>query len=320
MIRRSLPVVLALALLPSFAALAQLPGTLFGLITDENGEPIPGVKITVTDPEAPHFLQEEMSDDRGRYTLFVTNSLPSYSLSFSKEGFRGLNLTGVKISARTRTRRNFEMRSLTAAEQEAAQAPTGGEAPEAKGGGFLKSYNEGVAALDAGDLATAKMRFEETLDKQPEYGPAHGGLARVYWKQENWAEAAKWGESSMKLNPDDTEINQVLYAAYSGLGQKDKAEAVLETMQSVNPEKAGKNMFNHAADLYNAGNIAEAKPIFEQIIAVDPGQARAHYMLGMCYVNEGDNEKAKAELGKFIELAPNDPDAALAKEMMQYLE
>jgi len=112
----------------------------------------------------------------------------------------------------------------------------------------------------------------------------------------------------------------VLYAAYSATGQSAKAKEVLSRMEAQDPEKAGKNLFNQAADLYNAGNLADAKPILERVVSSQASNARAHYMLGLCYINEGANEQAKTHLEKFIELAPKDPDAATAKEMISYLQ
>jgi tetratricopeptide (TPR) repeat protein len=145
-------------------------------------------------------------------------------------------------------------------------------------------------------------------------------LARVLWKQEAWQAALDNALKSLELNPEDTEINQVLYAAYSGLGQKEKADEILKKMQADNPEKAGLNLYNRGADLYNSGQIPEAKAIFEQILLGQPDHAKTHYMLGLCYVGEDDKPKAKEHLARFLELAPDDPDAATAQEMIKYLE
>ena len=90
-------------------------------------------------------------------------------------------------------------------------------------------------------------------------------------------------------------------------------------MQAENPEKAGLNMFNQAADLYNSGNVAEAKKIFEQIVAGQPNHAKTHYMLGMCYAGEDNKAKAKEHFEKFLQLTPNDPDAGTAQEMLKYV-
>ena len=139
------------------------------------------------------------------------------------------------------------------------------------------------------------------------------------WKEEAWQPALDNSLKSVQFNPEDTEINQVLYAAYNGLGQKDKAEEILKKMQAENPEKAGLNMFNQAADLYNSGNVAEAKKIFEAIVAGQPNHAKTHYMLGMCYAGEDNKPKAKEHFEKFLPLAPNDPDAGTAQEMLKYV-
>jgi tetratricopeptide (TPR) repeat protein len=307
---------LAATFLVAVAAHAQLPGTMFGQVFDDKGAPLAGVKIVITNPESPSFKQEETTDDRGRYTIFVSNALPAFTIAMSKDGYQPFSMAGVKIPARQRTRRNFNLSEASAvASQPAAEQ----DAEAAAGAGIVKTYNEGVIALNANDLATAKTKFTEAIEKNPEYGQAYGGLARVLWKEEAWQGALDNALKSVQYNPEDTEINQVLYAAYNGLGQKDKAAEVLKKMQAENPEKAGLNMFNQAADLYNSGNVAEAKKIFEQIAEGQPNHAKTHYMLGMCYAGEDNKAKAKEHFEKFLQLAPNDPDAGTAQEMLKYV-
>ena len=52
---------------------------------------------------------------------------------------------------------------------------------------------------------------------------------------------------------------------------------------------------------------------------VDPNNPRSHYYLALIYVNEGANEEAKGHLERFIQLAPDDPDAGTAGELLEYL-
>ena len=49
-----------------------------------------------------------------------------------------------------------------------------------------------------------------------------------------------------------------------------------------------------------------------------PDEARAHFVLGMASFNLGDAENARTHLTRFVELAPDDPDAAIAHELLQY--
>ena len=53
----------------------------------------------------------------------------------------------------------------------------------------------------------------------------------------------------------------------------------------------------------------------------DPDYGKTHYMLGMCYISQGDNAKAKLHLESFIAVAAaDDADAVTAKEMLSYLK
>lgn len=305
-------------------ATAQLPATMVGQIVDENDEPVEGVTITITNPESSEFKEVFESRKRGRFKIFLANATVPYTFELSKPGYVTVTMNSVKIPARQETRRDFSITSEAAAlaKQQAlgqGQAPAQ-DAEDIAKGAAIEVYNKGVVALDAGDTASAKEAFLAALDRKPDMGAAYAALGRVYLDEEAYPQAVEAAQKALELNAEPTSMHQVLYASYTALGDKKKAQASLDAIKAADPEKAGKNMFNEAADLYNNGQIAEATTAFEQIIATDPNQPRAHYMLGLCYVNSGENAKAKAEFEKFIELDPNDPDAATAREMVQYLE
>ncbi|MEM6701211.1 MAG: tetratricopeptide repeat protein [Acidobacteriota bacterium] len=306
-------------------AVAQLPGGMFGLITDENGDPVPNVTITIKDPERPSFEQVVESNKKGRYKIHLANATVPYSMTFSAPGFQTFSVNGVKVTARQDTRKNFEMKSQAAAQAAAAAAPAAGGAadvdPEAAAkGGAVETFNKGVQATQSGDLDTAIMLFEAALEKDAELGMAHAALARVHLDKEDHTKAAAAAEKAIALDADPDSMQQVLYSSYSALGQADKAQAALTKMQGANPEAAAKNIFNQAAGHYNNGNMAEAKKGFEQLMTLDPNHAKGNYLLGIVYIGEGNNAGAKEKLEKFLELAPNDPDAATAKEMLTYIE
>ena len=64
-----------------------------------------------------------------------------------------------------------------------------------------------------------------------------------------------------------------------------------------------------------------ALKLFEQSLAADPEYGKTHYMLGMCYISQGENAKAREHLQAYIAVAEaGDADAATAKEMLSYLK
>jgi Tfp pilus assembly protein PilF len=313
------PLALAALLSSAGAATAQLPGTIYGQVMDENQKPVPDVKITITDPEKPDFKQEESTDAKGRFRIRLANATVPYEFRLSKQGYQDVSMGGVKVPARGEVRRNFEMMSTEAALK--AGAASGTVDPEAaKRGAAIDVYNQGVMALRAQDYDTAVALFQSALEKQPDRGAAHAALARVYMDKKEHEKAIEYADKAIALEADVDSMQQVLYTSHNALGHKEQAKAALDALQSANPEKASQNVFNEAVDLYNGGNMAEAKAGFEKVLAADPNHAKAHYLMGLVMVNEDNKAKAAEHLQKFIELAPDDPDAATAKEMLQYLK
>ena len=66
--------------------------------------------------------------------------------------------------------------------------------------------------------------------------------------------------------------------------------------------------------------MEKAYALFEQSLAGDPAFAKTHYMLGMCHINRGENADAREHFEAFLAMAPNDPDATTAKEMLSYIK
>jgi len=71
--------------------------------------------------------------------------------------------------------------------------------------------------------------------------------------------------------------------------------------------------------LFNTGKAAEAKPLVEKAVSIDPSNADAHYIYGMTLVAENP-AKAKSEFEEFMKLAPTAPNAAIAKSLITELE
>jgi tetratricopeptide (TPR) repeat protein len=319
--RASAPARTMLFLVPMLAlaavAAAQLPGTLNGQVEDENGQPIEGVMITVTDPERPDFQETATTDDRGRFRIRLANATVPYDYRFTKEGYQEFTNPGLDIPARKNTRMTFTMKSVAAALAEAGAAA---DPKEMARGAAVDVYNQGVAALQSGSRSTAESLFKSALEKDPELGAGYAALARLYLQDERHQEAVDAAQRAIELEADAAAMNQILYNAYTALGQEEQAAAALEKLKAANPEQASQNIFNQAADAYNKGDMVAAKSGLEQVIAANPEHAKANYLLGLIFINEGENEKAKMHLQKFLELAPSDPDAATAQEMLKYLE
>ena len=78
---------------------------------------------------------------------------------------------------------------------------------------------------------------------------------------------------------------------------------------------------------YNVGEIYfsnrkidEAIHYFELSIEIKPDWPASYLKLGYAYLNKGDNEKAKLNFNKFLELDPESSEAPAVKNIVDYLE
>ena len=97
-------------------------------------------------------------------------------------------------------------------------------------------------------------------------------------------------------------------------------QAALDQLQSADPDRIVDAFFQQGVLMFNEGNSQAAIEAFHRVLAAAPDHARAYYELGRSYLSAGDVGKAKEALEKFLEMAPNDPEAPSAEEMLGYLD
>jgi Flp pilus assembly protein TadD len=72
--------------------------------------------------------------------------------------------------------------------------------------------------------------------------------------------------------------------------------------------------------LWNGGQAEKAVTLSRLALAIDSSLAKAHYFLGLDHLSKGNNAEARTALETFIRLAPDDPDAVTAGEMLAFIE
>ena len=155
---------------------------------------------------------------------------------------------------------------------------------QAKNAAITKVFDEGVQLSNAGQHDAAIAKFQEAVGIIPTCYNCYNNIAYSYTAKKDYANAEEAYKKSMEVKPDDA-------AAYVGL----------------------------AGIYFNTGKAAEAKPLVEKAVSIDPSNADAHYIYGMTLVAENP-AKAKSEFEEFMKLAPTAPNAAIAKSLITELE
>jgi tetratricopeptide (TPR) repeat protein len=155
---------------------------------------------------------------------------------------------------------------------------------KAKNAAITKVFDEGVQLSNAGQHDEAIAKFQEAIAIIPTCYNCYNNIAFSYTQKKDFAKAEEAYKKSIEVKPDDA-------AAYVGL----------------------------AGIYFNTGKAADAKPLVEKAVSIDPSNADAHYIYGMTLVAENP-AAAKAQFEEFVKLAPTAPNAAIAKQLISELE
>ncbi len=180
-------------------------------------------------------------------------------------------------------------------------------------------YNEGVALLKTGDKEGAFVKFEQALDADPNLEPALFAAATTGLETGRPAVTADAAKRILVNNPGNQDALRLSYNAALELQDDEMLIDALVGLAPVEPEAAKKNLWVLAMAAYNANDNEKSKDRFAKVLQVDPNNAQAHYLLGLVYLGEGANDETREHLGRFLALAPDDPDAASAREILAYL-
>ncbi|VXC71563.1 Cellulose synthase domain-containing protein [Burkholderia sp. 8Y] len=147
-----------------------------------------------------------------------------------------------------------------------------------------RTVAEGFAALDRGDLVTARARFSSVLASDPNDADALGGTGVAELKQEHFGEARSYLERASRAGNAARWKDALMSATY----------------------------WTYTSDAIGArsnGQIAQAKALFERAIAINPSDVTAQVLLGEMLLANGDPRGAEAAYRMALRRQSDNPDA-----------
>ncbi len=179
-------------------------------------------------------------------------------------------------------------------------------------------FNEGVDAYKAGDVATAQSKFRQVVQLAPEMVAPYIALAQISLAQGSPAEALAMAQSALEREPDNTRALEIAFDGARLMGNNEVAEQALDRLVELEPQWVTTTLFEHAVKLFNDNQPEAAALALKSVLKADPAHARANFLLGMSLLNSGRADEGRGYLEKFIELAPDDPDAEIARGLLSY--
>jgi tetratricopeptide (TPR) repeat protein len=183
----------------------------------------------------------------------------------------------------------------------------------------LAQYNLGFALVGQGDEEAARVHFRRAIELDPAFRNAHFNLAASLARDQRWDEAAAHYRKALEIDPQDHEARLELAAALAGSGQVEGAvrelTAVLDTAPDFETAVKARASIQLGRLAGAGGEAAEALEHFRRAVELDPGSITAHRVLARSLARHGRLEEAAAELGRVVELAPDDLGARFGRAM-----
>jgi tetratricopeptide (TPR) repeat protein len=177
-------------------------------------------------------------------------------------------------------------------------------------------YNEqgqtDSAAVAYGKAVAAGANATDTTEKKIRDRSAFNQGA-ILLNAQKYQEAAAAFERYLQWQPNDVEAKRGLAAAYRGMGQADKAQALEQQIVAAGGTAAGAaggggagstDLMNVGVNLYNDKKYAEAAEAFAKVAAAEPNNRDALFNLSNTYLAMKDGPKLLATAQQLSAIEP----------------
>lgn len=160
-------------------------------------------------------------------------------------------------------------------------------------------YAQANSAAQHGDQATAIEKYREIIKQAPHLAAAYNNLGALYFNQHDFEHAAEILKRGLEVKADMPTASAMLGMSYVQLGDDAKAEPLLRKALRANPKDDRIEMML-ARLLFNQKELEDATAHLNNIVARNPKDQQAWYLLGKAYLQLSENA-----LGKINEIDPN---------------
>jgi predicted Zn-dependent protease len=173
----------------------------------------------------------------------------------------------------------------------------------------------------SGKIAEARKIYEDLLVKYPSIYQIEGFIARTYAAETppDIPKALEHLKINLEKEPANVELKLFQAELLMESGDKADAKAILDAVD-MTQVKDPYTYINHAINLINDKKGAEAADLLTKLLAQFPTVNELYYYRGRAYVAAEKLDLARADLEKFVSLAPAAKEAADAKKILDQLK
>lgn len=289
----------ALAAVPADAQDWRGSARLSGTVTDDAGKPIEGAVVKAQMVGSTGSTQAK-TNKKGEWALNGISS-GQWNLDVEKDGYE---------TSRVAATVQDHNPPMTTKLKTAAVDPNVALQADLKQAADLMAQQK---------YADARAIYEGVLAKHPEATQLEPYIARTYYAEHRIDPAIEHLRKAAAADPNNVEVKMLLATL---LAEKGNADESKQLMSSIDDSKITDPtvLLNIGIGLLNQKKPEDALTWFDKVVTRFPQNADGYYYRGLTNLQLSKNDAAKADLTKFLELAPNALEAATAKGILEKLK
>ena len=294
---------------------AQTTGTVRGIVTDRNGQPVPGATVSL-DALAAGERVETSTNDTGHFQH--TGLTPGqYSATADKDVlggqvFRVLVHPGGSVDIR------FVLKPGH------TPAPWLGVRPGSQA--RAAAFEAGVRASRAGDFEDAIAQFEAVLQLMPSCVACHFNIGVSYDRLDRFGDAEAAFRDALRIRSDYAAAYYGLADIYSRQNRTEAAVAARGEANriAVSSLAAGRaraqDTLNRGIAFWRSDNVEDAVRQFREALETDVTLVESYYWLGLAYEDGGDRDAATQAFFRYLGAAPSGVHADEARRRLAAID
>jgi len=307
-----------------------------GTVRDEEGNPIPGAKITFI-----YLLQnlraEAQADENGQYIRLGLRP-GIYKIIVEAKGYATWEREGIHIRAGETDMGGVPKLDFILETEEKAKRREQAIKYQENLALIKKEYEEANKAFAARDFDTAIEKYKKILELDPNQYVVTYNLGMSYINKKMFEEAVDILERGVDIQPENAKAN--FYLAYSLImAEMEKAKEAEETSKETSEIEESlaeaekyflksldlgcndpNSLFSMGAILVSSRKEEAALKAFTKAVEIKPEFERAFIEMATSHVKLGHYEKAKELFEQYLKEHPDGEYASRAEQMLKALE
>jgi hypothetical protein len=301
----------------AFAQAEPLRGT----VINKAEKPIKNVEVVLRSPGASESIDEQITDQDGAFTIPMENLRPGYELHFHKDGYIDVTLPISPQQLVIASISVIMQPTLSAPAVRPAKVkptPTPSVVMLEQRRKAIELYNKGVEAWEeaksAADANEKRERSEalvmirQSASLDPTFAEPLVMLSGLAMKSQNWAEASRYSEDLIRIDPNDIDAIRTLYFSMVIMRHHIRIGDAARRLAKADPDTVP-SIEEHAQTFFRNELYLMARAMYEALTEISHDPVNAYLNLGVCCAALGDVDGTRAAFEAFLERAPEDhPD------------